>query len=229
MTDNLLIQWLDIENVHPYERNPRKRSDTELDKLCRSLREYGWRQPIVTDKEHVIIVGHGRRLAALQLVAMNDEEYLARYGRKVPVNIADELSAEQVRAYRIADNRIHEDSGWDDSLLIGELEALLDMEFDLADTGFEDDQLRSLLGQIVEGDLPVLPQGDKDPFQQMTFTLHTSQVAVVAAALVRAKAAGAFEGSQNENSNGNALTRVCERYMEKQKEAAPDEADVHGS
>lgn len=74
--------------------------------------------------------------------------------------------------------------------------------------------LRERVGQFdVDGtDMPDLADGDREPFQQMTFTLHDSQAEAVKAAIDRAKAAGGFDGSLNENSNGNALARICEAY-----------------
>jgi hypothetical protein len=68
--------------------------------------------------------------------------------------------------------------------------------------------------QDIEDAFGKLPEGDRDPFQQMTFTLHDSQVEIVKAALDRAKDGGAFDGSPNENSNGNALARICEAYAD---------------
>lgn len=92
-------QW-PIERPRPYERNARKINSAAIDKVARSIREFGWRQPIVVDADGVIIVGHARLLAAQKL-------NLA----EVPVHVAAELTAEQVRTYRLMDNRSHDENG----------------------------------------------------------------------------------------------------------------------
>ena len=213
MPDTLQIQWLDADRVKPYPDNPRRRSDAEIEKIMASIRAYGWRQPIVTDKDFVVIVGHGRLLAGQRLIAAADPAYLQQYGRTVPVDVADGLSPEQVRAYRIADNRIHQDSEWETTLLVKELGELRDVDFEMGLTGFSDEELRGLLGLVEQTAYPEMADGDKEPFQMIHFTLHDAQAAVVIAALARAKAEGPFADGLNENANGNALARVCERYL----------------
>ncbi len=128
----LKVDTWPIADITPYHRNPRKRSDVASTK--RSLERFGWRQPIVVDTEGVIVVGHGRRLAALELG-----------WTEAPVHVADNLTPAQIRAYRIADNRTHEDSEWDEDLLVSELLALAEEGEDLADTGFGQLELEGLL------------------------------------------------------------------------------------
>lgn len=213
MPAKLQIQWLDISEIAPYPDNPRKRTEVEVEKIAASLMEFGWRQPLVVDSHRVLIVGHGRRLAALALIQRGDPAYAERYGTKVPVDVADDLSEEQVRAYRIADNRIQADSSWDDGLLVKELADLRDLDYDLALTGFDSPELASLLGLVQPGDMPDLPSGEKEPYQQMTFTLHDEQVVTVEQAVALAKEQGPFTDGLNQNSNGNALARVCKAYL----------------
>ena len=98
------IQMLDIDKIKPYEKNPRKNQNAE--KIAKSLEKYGWRQPIVVDKDYVVIVGHTRLMGA---------EHLKM--KKVPVHVAHDMAEEQVKAYRIADNRLSEDSTWEYELL----------------------------------------------------------------------------------------------------------------
>ena len=121
------VALVDIKRVVPYARNPRK-NELAVAKVAASLKEFGWRQPIVVDSEMVIVVGHTRYLAAMQLEM-----------EKVPVHVAEGLSPSQVKAYRIMDNRSHEDSEWDDSLLALELADLKEEDFDLELTGFDED------------------------------------------------------------------------------------------
>src|SRR5690606_321781 len=94
-----------IERVIPYARNPRN-NKAAVAKVAASIREFGWRQPIVVDSNMVVIVGHTRLLAAQQLGLEN-----------VPVHIAEGLTEAQVKAYRLADNRTHEEAEWDSELL----------------------------------------------------------------------------------------------------------------
>src|SRR5947209_1666245 len=95
------VKMVPREDVKPYPGNPRKNEDAIAD-VAASLSEFGWRQPIVVDKEMVIVAGHTRHAAAEQL-GMD----------KVPVVIADDLSAEKIRAYRLADNKTGEKAEWD--------------------------------------------------------------------------------------------------------------------
>jgi ParB-like chromosome segregation protein Spo0J len=104
-------QWA-IEDVIPYHRNPRK-NDAAVAAVAKSIQTFGFRQPIVVDSDGVIIVGH-TRLKAAQLLGMTE----------VPVHVAHDLTPEQVRAYRLADNKSGSISTWDNKLLAGELVAL---------------------------------------------------------------------------------------------------------
>ena len=127
------VELVSIDRVIPYARNPRNKEGA-VAKLVASIKEYGFRQPIVVDEEMVIIAGHTRLKAAQQLGL-----------KKVPIHIADGLSHAQVKAYRIADNRTAEEAEWDDHLLAIELGELLDGDFDLELTGFDELELEKLL------------------------------------------------------------------------------------
>lgn len=127
------INDLPIESITPYAGNPRTITDAAVQKVANSLNCFGWQQPIVVDKDMVIIVGHTRYLAAKQLDF-----------KTAPVLVAENLSDEQVRAYRIADNRTHEENGWDQSLLIKELEQINAVEVEML-TGFNADELNDYL------------------------------------------------------------------------------------
>lgn len=97
-------------------------------------------------------------------------------------------------------------------MLENEVRALDDEGYDLAILGLSDDDLSRILAEVGEVELPALADGDKEPFQQMTFTLHDEQVEQVKAAMEAAKAMGPFD-SLNENSNGNAIARICETFL----------------
>lgn len=116
-----------IDAIRPYEKNPRHNEEA-VEKVARSIEEFGFVQPIVVDKESVIIIGHTRRLAAMKLGMV-----------EVPVLIASDLSEENVMALRLIDNKTGEISLWDTELLNKEIEELkeFDIEYDLEEFGFE--------------------------------------------------------------------------------------------
>ena len=118
----------DIATVIPYEKNPRK-NDQAVGAVAESIRQFGFRQPIVVDAQGVIIAGH-TRLKAAQLLGLP----------KVPVHVAKELTPEQVRALRIADNKLHELAQWDVGILASELEGLVGMEA----LGFDENELKEI-------------------------------------------------------------------------------------
>ena len=134
------IQWFLIDEIRPYERNPRRNTQA-VSKVSDSLKTYGWQQPIVVDTEHTIIAGHTRWLAAKKLQM-----------EKVPVFIAKNLTPEQVKAYRIADNRLSEEAEWDSDLLRQELISLKELDIDLSLTAFSEIELTKLLGTLPEPD-----------------------------------------------------------------------------
>ena len=122
-----------LSRIKPYENNPRP-NDGAVDAVARSIEEFGFRQPIVVDEAGVIIVGHTRFKAAQKLGF-----------QKVPVHVAKGLTPEQVKAYRLADNRTAEIADWDYDLLSIELSQLRDADFDLELIGFSSDELAKML------------------------------------------------------------------------------------
>tara|TARA_R110002153_G_scaffold134821_1_gene284241 strand:- start:2028 stop:3200 length:1173 start_codon:yes stop_codon:yes gene_type:complete len=148
------ITTVAINEVIPYARNPRKNEDA-ITKVSASLQEYGWQQPIVVDAEMVIIAGHTRLEAAKRLKM-----------EKVPIHIADKLTEAQVKAFRIADNRVSQEAEWDMDLLKIELGDLEGLEFDLSLTGFDDDELNALMVEAVEDGLTdddEVPEAPENP------------------------------------------------------------------
>jgi DNA modification methylase len=137
---DMKVEIWPIENLIPYARNPRHIPQIAVNKVAASIREFGFRQPIVVDHKGVIIVGHVRLLAAQQLELTN-----------VPVHVATELTVAQVNAYRLADNRTNEEATWDMEALALELASLKLDEFDLDLTGFNLDEIDELLAEKTEG------------------------------------------------------------------------------
>lgn len=120
------IEYKSIEDIIPYENNPRK-NDEAVDYVANSIKEFGFKVPIIIDKENVIVTGHTRYKASQKLGPT-----------EVPVIYADDLTEEQIKAFRIADNKVSEFSNWDLDKLELELE---DINLDMSDFGFEDVEL----------------------------------------------------------------------------------------
>ena len=142
LKSGLVITWVAIDAITPYENNPRKIPKEAIEKVAASIREFGFRQPIVVDKDMVVVVGHTRLLAARSLGY--DE---------VPVLVASDLPPEKVKAYRLADNRTNEFTSWDDDRLMEELTAFLSVDgFDMEDFGFDMSFLGKSADDVEEDD-----------------------------------------------------------------------------
>ena len=148
----MIVTDLAVETLVPYARNPRNNT-AAIDAVKASIAEFGFRQPIVVDEKLVVIVGHTRLEAAKQLGL-----------KTVPVHVAEGLTPAQAKAYRIMDNRSHENAEWDDELLRLEFGDLRLDDFDLALTGFVSEELDKLLGaEEIEGltdpdEAPAVPE-----------------------------------------------------------------------
>ena len=127
------MSLVEIEKLIPYVNNARTHSKEQITKLRSSLREFGFINPVIIDRDYNIIAGHGRVMAA-------KEENIT----EVPCVFVDHLTEAQKKAYIIADNRFALDAGWDEEMLKLEIEALQDMAFDLSLTGFDDAELSKL-------------------------------------------------------------------------------------
>lgn len=144
------IKQVAIDDVKPYPGNPRR--DHSVGRVAASIQEYGWRQPIVVGPDGYVVAGHGRLLAARELGLA-----------KVPVHYADDLTEDQARAYRIADNRSAEGSEWDDAALLAEMEMLDEAQQRAA--GFEADEMDELRRrlEVAEAQPPDgFPEVDED-------------------------------------------------------------------
>lgn len=129
------MQLVPIEKLVPYANNARTHSPEQISKLRSSLREFGFINPVIIDRDYGVIAGHGRILAAR-------EENIT----EVPCVFADYLTEAQKKAYIIADNRMAMDAGWDEELLRVEIEALQEMDYDPMLTGFDEAELAELFG-----------------------------------------------------------------------------------
>ena len=145
------VELWEISRVKPYENNPRKNADA-VNAVMLSIKTFGFKQPIVVDSDDVIVVGHTRYLAAIKMGL-----------ERVPVVVASDLTPDQVRAYRIADNKTGELANWDYDLLPVEIAALQEIRFDLASLGFSGDELHEIMsigvgdGLVDPDDVPAQP------------------------------------------------------------------------
>ena len=158
------IETKNISEIKPYSNNPRtKRS---IDKVAQSIKEFGFQQPLVIDKQNIIIVGHTRYEAAKLLEL-----------KKIPVIIAN-ISHEKAKAYRIADNKTNEYSEWDYDLLHIELSELSNMKYNLENLGFGEQELESIISwdgsekkwldyEKEWQDMPEYKHDDKRPYKSL--------------------------------------------------------------
>jgi ParB-like chromosome segregation protein Spo0J len=130
------MQLVSLDKLVPYVNNARTHAPEQIKKLRSSLREFGFINPVIIDRDFGIIAGHGRVLAAR-------EEGIA----EVPCVFVDHLTEAQKKAYIIADNRMALDAGWDEELLRVEIESLQAEAFDISLTGFGDDEIADLFGK----------------------------------------------------------------------------------
>lgn len=179
-----------LNEITPYQKNAKKHDKTQIANVAESIRQYGFVQPIVVDRNGVIVIGHCRALAA-QKLGMEE----------VPCVCVDDLTPEQVNALRLVDNKSNE-SEWDFDRLLDELPGLDLDGFDF-DWGIEN-----------EGDYGVdfaLPDGDKTEICQMTFTVHEQQKELIEYAMERVEDE-ITETFGNTNKNGNALYEVIRQW-----------------
>lgn len=192
------IESIDISKINPAEYNPRKDlqpGDKEYEKLKKSIEEFDIVEPLIWNSITGNLVGGHQRLKIIQ----------ERGDTRVYVSVV-ELDDAKEKALNLALNKISGE--WDDvklSELLGELSSIPDFDIEL--TGFDVDDTM-LLSSDEFGDDFSLPDGDKAPFQQMTFTLADKQADLVKACIKNVKDDD-VETYGNENSNGNALYQVC--------------------
>lgn len=134
----------DLKDLIPYENNPR-RNEKAVDAVANSIREFGFKNPIIVDSDMVIISGHTRRLAAMRLGLST-----------VPVIVAEGLTDEQVRAFRLADNRVASFSTWDEKKLKEEIGEICGI--DLSDFGFKEDAIKDIFREKEEKKTHICPK-----------------------------------------------------------------------
>ena len=137
---DFITETVDIDNLKPYKNNAKKHPQEQVDNIAKSIKDYGWQQPIVADKDGVIIIGHGRWMAAKKLGI-----------DKVPVHYAVDLTKEQTKKLRLLDNKLNE-SEWDFDLLKIDMDGLDFSDMSL-DWGIEEEIAPT---EIVEDEVPAV-------------------------------------------------------------------------
>jgi hypothetical protein len=187
------IIYKNVKDLIPYINNPRNNDDS-VSLVASSIKNFGFKVPIVIDSKNEIVAGHTRLLAAKKL---NMD--------KVPCIIADDLDDNQVKAFRLADNKVAEFSKWDDQLLWTEISQIDGL--DMTEFGFEMFDADNF-GLDFE-----LPDGEKNPFQQMTFKLSDEQADFIKEQLKHIDTEQQ-DNYGNENKNGNAIYGIVKQWAE---------------
>lgn len=134
------LETWSIGRLIPYAKNAKKHSQTQIDKLALSLKEYGFRRPFVAEENGTIVIGHAMRLAALQIGIT-----------EVSVNVARGLSPTKIKALRLVDNRLNQEQEYDNAMLGSELLDLNSIGFDLSLTGFEMQDVADIVSGLFGG------------------------------------------------------------------------------
>ena len=167
------MQLVDINKLIPYINNARTHSPEQITKLRASLREFGFINPVIIDREYNVLAGHGR------LVGAKAEGY-----EEVPCVFVDEMTEAQKKAYILADNRMALDAGWDEDLLRIEMEALEELGYDLEYTGFDEEELKALFSldddnEAVEDGFDVDAELEKPVFSKVGDIWHIGKHTVI--------------------------------------------------
>ena len=191
------VKTIPMADIHPYTNNPRK-NDEAVAGVAASIKRFGFLIPMVIDRNNEIICGHTRYKAAKQLGLA-----------EVPCVIADELTEDEIRAFRLADNKVSEKATWDMDLLPVELAGIM---LPMEDFGFES------ISPDEFGENFVLDEGEKKPFQQISITVHDKQAALILQAIKYVYDHDAVtETFTNENHNGNGLYEVVRQWAVQKK------------
>ncbi|HAL9379644.1 TPA: ParB N-terminal domain-containing protein [Escherichia coli] len=140
MSEKLKIVYRPLQELSPYAHNARTHSTEQVAQLVESIKQFGWTNPVLIDEKGEIIAGHGRVMAA-EMLKMDS----------VPVIVLSGLTDEQKKAYRLADNRLPMNAGWDEDLLRMELSDLINADFDVSLTGFIPTEIDELLTDVLPG------------------------------------------------------------------------------
>jgi ParB family chromosome partitioning protein len=198
---NLQTETLKIASLTPDPTNARKHDKRNLDAIKASLKLFGQRKPIVVTGANLIVAGNGTVEAAKEL----------GWSEIDVVRIPKDWDAEQVKAYALADNRTAELAEWDTQVLTDQLLELDASGWQIFDLGFV--PMDAGLFDVAETAPPSLEDGDKRPFQQITFTLHNEQADLIYEAMKKVKLEQDITYHENDNSNANAIYAICKNFL----------------
>lgn len=191
------IIYKKIEDLIPYENNPRDNEEA-VQYVKNSIKEFGFKVPMVIDKDNVIVAGHTRYKASKELGL-----------KEVPCIIADDLNEEQIKAFRLADNKVSDKAEWDFNMLDAEL---ANIDIDMTEFGFEDMDINiDEFGTEFE-----LPEGEKLGIDKMTLYFANEQTKVIEEAINMINLEE-VETFGNEHKKGNAIYEVVKEWIELKK------------
>lgn len=197
------IEELSVDSLIPYERNNKIHDVTQVDRIANSIKEFWFLQPIVIDKNNIVIVWHGRLEGAKKL-----------WLEKVPCIRAENLTEKQIKQYRILDNKLNE-SEYNLANLKAEIDSIWD--FNIWDIELSVDDLFDDIFSVDDfGENFSLPSWEKAPFWQMTFTLADEQKKEIEEAIELVKQTDEYKTQMNfwnENSNWNALYCIVQQWL----------------
>ena len=196
------LQTRKVSDLIPYINNSRTHSEEQINQIISSIKEFGFTNPILLEEENGIIAGHGRLMAVRKMG-----------WSEVPCVTIKGLTKTQIKALNIADNQIALNAGWDLEKLSLELESLKEGNFDLAILGFNKDFLSDIVidQDNIETTMPVLKEGDKPPFQQITFTIHEENFPHIKKAMDKAKTKEIIN-DLDDNINAKSIIEICKFY-----------------
>lgn len=187
---------LNLKDIKPYENNPRN-NDEAVEPVAESIKEFGFKVPIIIDKNNVIVAGHTRYKAAKKLKL-----------KKVPCIKADDLNEEQIRAFRLADNKVSEIATWDYNILNFEMENIIDI--DMSKFHFEIENIEDNFNTDFE-----LPNEDKPQTRTITLSLAEEQYQICMNCIDYIQDNNLIEHTfENANKKSNSLFEVVYQWAE---------------
>lgn len=181
--------------------NARKHSAKNLEAIAASLTKFGQRKPIVITPDNLILAGNGTVAAAKQLGWATVEATVT----------PAEWDTDTAKAFALADNRTAELAEWDSNVLATQLMDLDTSGWEIFELGFTHTDIG--LFEVEEIEAPTLADGDKKPYQQITFTVHNEQAELIYQALAKVKLEQDISYPENENGNANAIYAICRGFV----------------
>lgn len=198
------IKEIKISEIKAYINNAKTHDEKQIGMIAESIKAFGFRQPLVIDRNNEIVVGHGRFYAAKKLGLLT-----------VPCEYADDLTDDQIKAYRLADNKLNE-SPWDFDLVDAELASISDeFDLDMSAFGFNiDDEFADIKADDFGEDFEL--RDTESDYHQKSFIFSTEQLAIIEQAMESVKDELA-ETYGNTNKSGNELFTVVVQWAEQRK------------